>query len=128
MNSSRIIRFGAFVASLLTFSLVAGMAIAASSALVYATDAKAWHPARVSIDVGGTVTWENRDTKYPHTVECDQSSSNAPCEWSTALEMPARQSSISPPSRTSVTFGNPGTYAYFCSIHPTMTGTIVVRP
>src|SRR6185369_9155428 len=98
-NSSRIIRFGAFVASLLAFSLVAGIATAGSTATVYATDATAWHPDSVSIDVGGTITWENRDTKYPHTVECDQSSSNAPCAWATALEMPARQSSLSQPSR-----------------------------
>src|SRR5205823_5255322 len=93
---------------------------------VYATDSSAWHPENVSIDVGGTVTWENRDTKNPHTVQCDQGSSNTACAWSTAIEMPKRDSSVSPPSRVSVTFPDPGTFAYYCSIHPTMTGTVVV--
>jgi plastocyanin len=127
MNSSRRIPFGAFVASVLAFSLAAGgLAGAASTASVYAQDATAWHPTSVSIDPGGTVTWENRDTKYPHTVECDQSSSNAPCPWSGAPNLPQRASSLSPPSTTTIPFPKPGTFAYYCSIHPNMTGTVVV--
>src|SRR5439155_24588902 len=118
MKSSRGLRFRAFAASVLAFSLVGiGFARAASSASVYATDSSAWHPETVSIDVGGTVTWENRDTKNPHTVQCDQSSSNTTCAWSTAIEMPKRDSSVSPPARASVTFPEPGTFAYYCSIH-----------
>ena len=125
MNSSRGIKFGAFAASVLTFLLVAGPADAAS-ATVYATDATAWHPASVSIGAGGTVTWENRDTKYPHTVYCDQSGSNTTCPWSDAPNMPERASSLSQPSTISITFPKDGTFAYYCSIHPKMTGTVVV--
>ena len=126
MDSSRGIRFGAFAASVLAFSLIAGVTAAASTATVYATDATAWHPESVSISAGGTVTWENRDTKYPHTVYCDQSGSNTTCPWSDAPNMPERSSSLSPPATVSVTFPKDGTFAYYCSIHPKMTGTIVV--
>jgi plastocyanin len=125
MNSFRATRFGAFAASLLAFWLVAGIAGAASTT-VYASDANAWHPGSVSIAAGGTVTWENRDTKYPHTVYCDQGSSNAPCPWTDAPSMEKRASSISQPSTVSITFPKDGTFAYYCSIHPIMTGTIVV--
>src|ERR1051325_13779 len=111
MDSSRGIRFGAFTASILAFSLVAlPAARAQSTALVYAQDSTTWHPEYIDIDVGGTITWENRDTNRPHTVECDQSSSNTACAWTTALEMPQRQSSLSQPSRVSVTFPSPGIF------------------
>jgi plastocyanin len=127
MNSSRGIPFGAFVASVLAFSLAAaGFANAASTASVYATDAAGWHPTSVSIDPGGSVTWENRDTKNPHTVQCDDGSSNAPCPWAGAPNMPKRASSLSQPSTTTISFPKPGTFAYYCSIHPNMTGTVVV--
>jgi plastocyanin len=127
MNSSRGIRFGAFVASLLAFSLaVAGFAQAAATATVSASDSSGWHPPAVSIDTGGSVTWQNQDTKNPHTVQCDQSSSNAPCPWSGAPNLPKRASSLSPPSTTTISFPKPGTFAYYCSIHPNMTGTVIV--
>ena len=127
MNSSRSIRFGAFGASVLAFSLaVAGFAHAASTASVYAQDSSGWHPPAVTIDTGGSVTWENQDTKNPHTVQCDEGSSNAPCPWSGAPNMPKRASSLSPTSKTTISFPKPGTFAYYCSIHPNMTGTVVV--
>ena len=126
MDSSRGFRFGAFVASILLFSLVGVPAGAQTTASVYAQDSITWHPEYVDIDPGGTITWENRDTDNPHTVECDQGSSNAPCAWSTALEMPQRSSQFAQPSRVSVTFPNPGIYSYYCSIHPKMQGTITV--
>jgi plastocyanin len=127
MNSSRGIRFGAFVVSVLAFSLaVAGVAHAASTATVYATDAAGWHPTSVSLDPGGTVTWQNRDTKNPHTVQCDQSGSNSPCPWSGAPNMDKAPTIGSNWHTASVSFPNAGTFAYYCSIHPNMTGTVVV--
>jgi len=128
MNSSRAIRFGAFAASVLAFSLVGGgFARAASSATVYAQDiGSGWHPATVSIDAGGTVTWENRDQNNPHTVQCDQHDSNAPCPWSNAPNMNQRANQFSTPEKVFISFPTTGTYAYYCSIHPGMTGTVVV--
>src|SRR5437764_15087300 len=105
MKSSRGTRFGAFVASVLACSLAgAGLAGAASTATVYAQDAVAWHPASVSIDPGGAVTWENRDTKYPHTVECDQSSSNDQCPWLGAPNHPPLALTHSQPTNMTIIF------------------------
>lgn len=128
MNSSRGIRFGAFVASVFVFSLVgAWVARAASSATVYAQDiGSGWHPATVTIDAGGTVTWENRDQNNPHTVQCDQHGSNAPCPWSNAPNMNQRANQFATPQSVFISFPTSGTFAYYCSIHPGMTGTIVV--
>ena len=126
MNSSRGIRFGAFLVSALAFALVAGPAGAASSALVYTNGvASSWTPGSVSIDPGGTVTWENRDGQYDHPVECVQQDSNAPCPWSGAKDLPKKPQIGSAP-RVSQTFPAVGTFGFRCAIHPTMTGTVVV--
>jgi plastocyanin len=128
MNSSRAFRFGAFAASVLAFVLVGGgFARAASSATVYAQDiGSGWHPPSVSIDPGGTVKWENRDTGNPHTVQCDQHDSNAPCPWSDAPNMEQRANQFATPQSVSIRFPTAGTYAYYCSIHPGMTGKVIV--
>ena len=66
MNTSSGIRFGAFAASILGFSLLAGGFARAASATVYAQDiGSGWHPSSVSIPAGGSVMWENRDEKNP---------------------------------------------------------------
>ncbi|MGZ4207147.1 MAG: cupredoxin domain-containing protein [Actinomycetota bacterium] len=133
MDSSRTVRFGALIASFLAFALVtAAWARAAGTASIYASDASGWHNAadpsspNAAIDVGGTVTWENRDTNSPHPVECVQQDSNATCPWSGAKDLP-QKSALGPPTTASVTFTKPGTYAFRCAIHiTTMRGTILV--
>jgi plastocyanin len=73
----------------------------------------AFHPARLIVRVGQTVTWTNRD-QVPHTT------TSAAGIW---------DSGTLPNGRTfSITFRSPGTYAYRCSIHPNMQGTVVVQP
>lgn len=71
-------------------------------------------PATLHIAAGTTVTWKN-DDDMPHTV--------------LDVDRPARFQS--PPLDTndqfSYRFMKPGRYAYFCSIHPRMTGVIVVK-
>jgi len=70
-------------------------------------------PATLTVKSGEKITWINRDEE-PHTV--------------VSVE---KQFKKSPPLDTdqefSVTAGAPGTYTYFCSVHPKMTGTIVVE-
>ena len=69
-------------------------------------------PPRLSVKAGTTVTWIN-DDDIPHTV-----ASSSKLFKSKALDTN---------DKFSFTFTTPGTYAYFCSVHPHMTGTVVVE-
>ncbi|HET7021476.1 MAG TPA: cupredoxin family copper-binding protein [Xanthobacteraceae bacterium] len=75
-------------------------------------DQFAFVPQRITVKAGTTVTWINEDDA-PHTV----ASSNKLFK-SKALDTG---------DKFSFTFTTPGTYAYFCSVHPHMTGTVVVE-
>jgi amicyanin len=70
-------------------------------------------PKRLTVKVGTTVTWGNEDD-IPHTI-----ASAAGLFKSKALDTD---------DSFSFTFTQPGSYEYFCSLHPHMTGTIVVEP
>ena len=70
-------------------------------------------PQTLTVKVGTTVTWTNRDD-IPHTV----ASSNNAFNKSGALDTD---------DSYSLTFTTPGTYQYFCYIHPRMVGSIVVE-
>jgi plastocyanin len=69
-------------------------------------------PERVTVKAGATVTWTN-DDDIPHTVV---STSKA-----------FRSQALDTHDAFSFTFTTAGTYAYFCSLHPQMTGTVVVE-
>ena len=69
-------------------------------------------PAKLTEPVNSTVTWTNKDD-LPHTI-----ASNDGLFKSKALDTD---------DKYSYRFSKPGTYAYFCSIHPKMVGTIVVQ-
>lgn len=71
-------------------------------------------PASLTIKVGTTVVWTN-STSAPHTVT---SATSAPDVIAS--------DSIPNGGTFSFTFKKTGTYQYHCSIHPYMTGTIVV--
>lgn len=68
-------------------------------------------PQEVKVKAGTTVTWTNEDD-IPHTVV----SPNA-----------FRSKVMDTDGTYSFTFTTPGTYKYFCSLHPHMTGTIIVE-
>jgi plastocyanin len=72
----------------------------------------AFYPQRVTVKAGTTVTWIN-DDDIPHTV-----ASSTKVFKSSALDTK---------DKFSFTFATPGTYEYFCSLHPHMTGTVVVE-
>ena len=79
-----------------------------------AIDNFAFKPATLTVAAGTTVTWVNQDD-VPHTA--------------TASVKPRAFDSgtLDTDQKYSFTFKTPGTYAYFCAVHPHMTGQIVVK-
>lgn len=71
-------------------------------------------PASLTVSVGSTVTWTNRDD-IPHTVV----SADDPKVFKSKV--------LDTDEKFSFTFTKAGTYAYFCSIHPKMTGKVIVQ-
>jgi plastocyanin len=72
----------------------------------------AFSPATITVSVGAAVVWENKDD-IPHTVVSPAG----------AFRSPALDTN----DKFSFTFEKAGTFAYFCSLHPQMTGKIVVN-
>jgi len=73
----------------------------------------AFNPQTITVKSGEKVTWINRDEE-PHTIV----SVEKQFKKSTALDTD---------QEFTVTAGAPGTYSYFCSVHPKMTGIIIVE-
>jgi plastocyanin len=71
-------------------------------------------PVTLTVPVGTAVTWTNRDD-IPHTVV----STDDPKAFESKV--------LDTDEKFSFTFGKPGTYPYFCSIHPKMTGKVIVQ-
>ncbi len=68
-------------------------------------------PASISVPAGTTVRWINRDD-VPHTVVAD--------------DRTFKSAVLDTDGQFSRQFTQPGTCKYFCSIHPRMTGTVVI--
>ena len=94
-------------------SLIACAASAAPSPAEVTIGNFTFGPATLTVAPGTTVTWLNGDD-IPHTVVA-------------ADKAAFRSKVLDSGERFSFTFVKPGTYAYFCSIHPHMTGKIVVK-
>ena len=69
-------------------------------------------PATLTVAAGTTVTWTNNDD-VPHTVVSDD-------------EL-FKSKALDTDDTFSYTFSKPGTYNYFCSVHPKMTAKVVVK-
>ena len=67
----------------------------------------------VTVSPGARVTWVNEDDA-PHTVVAEDGKS-------------FRSRVLDTGERFSFTFASPGTWGYFCSVHPHMTGKVVVK-
>src|SRR5215472_2232907 len=73
----------------------------------------AFNPQRITVKSGQKITWINHDEE-PHTI--------------VSVEKQFKKSSaLDTDQEFTITAGAPGTYTYFCSVHPKMTGTIVVQ-
>jgi plastocyanin len=117
-------RRGLFIA-VLTAALVLGVMATSSKMEVASAQQKAettevkidnfsFGPATLTVPVGTTVTWINRDD-IPHTVV----SSDDPKTFKSKV--------LDTDEKFSFTFSKAGTYPYFCSIHPKMTGKVIVQ-
>lgn len=113
------VALGALLSSALVAagSLPAQAATAAAHAVSAASQAQVrianftFQQPTISVKVGTTVTWTN-DDDIPHTV--------------VATDKSFRSKVLDTGDRFSFTFAKPGEFAYFCSLHPHMTGKVVV--
>jgi plastocyanin len=69
-------------------------------------------PQTITVSVGSTVTWTNKDD-IPHT--------------SVSTDGVFKSKVLDTDEQFSYTFTKPGTYPYYCTIHPKMTGKVVVQ-
>lgn len=69
-------------------------------------------PGTLTVAAGTTVTWTNRDD-IPHNV--------------VSTDGVFKSKVVDTDEKFSYTFAKPGTFPYFCSIHPRMTGKVVVQ-
>lgn len=88
-------------------------ALAASSpAAEVRIDNFSFTPATLSVKAGTQITWTNGDD-IPHTVVSEDQS--------------FKSKVLDTDEEFTFTASKPGTYTYFCSIHPKMTGKVVVE-
>src|SRR5258705_9273322 len=111
--------FASHICIAITFAvgvLAAGVISPAASAQAADTEVQidrfSFVPQRITVKAGTTVTWIN-DDDIPHTVA---SSSKL-----------FKSKTLDTKDKFSFTFTTPGAYEYFCSLHPHMTGAIVVE-
>jgi plastocyanin len=69
-------------------------------------------PATMTVKAGTKVTWVNRDD-VPHTA--------------TDTDKRFNSKTLDTDDQFAFTFQQPGTYSYFCALHPKMTGQIIVK-
>ena len=85
---------------------------AAPSAVAVKIDNFSFGPQSITVSPGTKVTWTNRDD-IPHTV--------------VSTEGVFKSKVMDTDESFSFMFDKPGSYPYFCSVHPKMTGTVVVK-
>lgn len=87
-------------------------AVTAAEETTVAIQGMKYLPAAILVATGSVVRWENRDSMI-HTVTSSDG------QWDSG--------EIRPGQTWSKRFDEPGTYRYYCTPHPFMTGTVVVR-
>jgi plastocyanin len=84
----------------------------ASAANAVKIDNFVFGPQTITVPVGGTVTWTNSDD-IPHTA--------------VSTDGVFKSKVMDTDEKFSYTFTKAGTYPYYCTIHPKMTGKVVVQ-
>ena len=82
-------------------------------AITVTIDNFSFAPMQLEIKAGTEVIWLNKDD-VPHTVVSDD-------------HKLFKSRALDTDEKFSFTFKDPGTYEYFCSVHPKMTGKIIVK-
>ncbi len=104
---------GAATATMLAAVVIPTAAQNAAPGGAVSIDNFTFTPASLTVKAGTTVTWTNKDD-IPHGI----AAANNEFKKSKALDTD---------DSFSFTFTTPGSYKYFCYLHPHMTGTIVVE-
>lgn len=120
MQQRRTIRIVGTAAAVLSLILASGRlrprSVSAAqnppSTNVVAIDNFTFTPTELTIPTGTQVTWINKDD-VPHTV--------------VSVDHKFKSKALDTDEKFSFMFQTPGTYEYFCSVHPKMTGTITVK-
>jgi plastocyanin len=86
--------------------------MAATQAIEIKVDNFTFSPATVTVPENSTVTWTNKDD-VPHVIA--------------STDGVFRSKGLDTDDHYSYKFTKPGTYSYYCSVHPKMTGKIVVQ-
>ena len=117
------IRTIVWILGLLSTAMVAVLMLAAASSYSSANTSQpaatqinvdnfSFGPTTLTVAAGTTITWTNRDD-MPHTI--------------VSTEKVFKSKVLDTDEKFSFTFDQAGTYPYFCSIHPKMTGSVVVH-
>ena len=101
---------GAMTAAFLAAAVLPGRAQSPADAV--SIDNFTFNPQKLTVKAGTTVTWTNKDD-IPHAIA--------------AVGKEFKSKVLDTDNSFSFTFTTPGSYNYFCSLHPHMTGTIVVE-
>ena len=92
---------------------VADDQMASADKLQVKIDNFSFEPATLTVTPGTTVTWVNQDDVPHNTVSSEGKTLKSPV--------------LDTDQKFSYTFDKPGTYPYYCGIHPRMTGKVVVQ-
>jgi len=101
---------GAMTAAFLAAAVLPGRAQSPADAV--SIDNFTFNPQKLTVKAGTTVTWTNKDD-IPHAIA--------------AVGKEFKSKVLDTDNSFSFTFTTPGSYNYFCSLHPHMTGAIVVE-
>lgn len=82
------------------------------SAVAVQIDNFSFTPEALTVKAGTTITWTNHDD-IPHTV--------------VSSDLVFRSKALDTDDKFTTTLTKPGTYSYFCSIHPKMQGKVIVE-
>jgi amicyanin len=104
---------GVATATALAAVVLPGWADTTPQSIAVSIDNFTFTPPTLTVKAGTTVTWTNKDD-IPHGIAATNNAFT-------------RSKALDTDDSYSFTFTTPGTYQYFCYIHPHMVGTIVVE-